>query len=291
MRGVANFFKRLGAAVREERQLAIGVPGLAFAILALMLGIAHEKQVSWLGDAGPGIFALIEIGLCVLLFVLFIRFIVNICRRLGRPDDDPFLKSAFLCRAGASREEVRHINVNLVHRIFPSAPIPSDHGLTAHTKNPQRLVILVKKDTDEIVGWASLWPVSRKVGQEIESGKRNDDDVSAVDLLPKHRNGSATYLLMRAFAVLPEYRLGRENLALKLGCFVLAHIIDEFIRTPDRTIRLVAIAYTAEGAKMCHAIGLKENGHLADYGPELGKKPVWVADVTMKDLYRRLGER
>jgi hypothetical protein len=291
LRGITNFFKRLGAAVREERRLAIGVPSLAFAILGLMLGIAHEKQVAWLGEAGPRIFALVEIGLCFLLIALFVRFLVNICRRLRLTEGDVFLPSAFLCRAGVSRDEVRHINVKLVHRIFPDAPIPPDHGLTAHAKNPQRLVVLVKKDTDEIAGWASMWPVSKKVGQAIESGRRNDDDLSPADLLPTHRNGSTTYLLMRAFAVLPEHRIGRENLALKLGCFVLAHIIDEFIRTSDRTIRLVAIAYTEEGAKMCHAIGLKENGHLADYGPKLGKKPVWVADVTMKDLYRRLGER
>lgn len=292
MRRLRNFIWRLGAALREERQLAIGVPGLALAILSLLVGISEEKQAEWLGPNGPDIFTIVELSLLFLLIVLTILFLVRVALRL-RPIADPvpaLPKSAFHCKVITNCDEVRHINMNLVCQVFPKAPTPADEGLGAHEKNPRRLIGLVKTDTNEIVGWASVWPVSREAGRDIETGKRNDDELTAADLLPVWRNRNTRYLILRAFAILKAYRQEPDNLALKLGSFLLAHVIDEFICSPDRTIRLVAIAYTKEGAKLCNAFGLKENGHEADY-PDIGKKPIWAADVTMKDLYRRLGSR
>jgi hypothetical protein len=289
LKWVRRFLREARGAIREELSLTLGLPGFVLVVLGLTLSVNEERQHNLLGKQGPWWFELVEVVLLAIFLGLAAWFVIRVVRRL-RPSSDPvpILEAGnFHCRILESAEEARHINADLLHDVFPEAPKPPDQGLTAQAKNNRRLVGLIETKSDKIVGWSSIWPVWNKAGEAVELGERNDDDLTAADIVPRSRNRKVKYLVLLSFGVMPKYR--REpGLALKLGSAVLSHIIEEFLGTTDRSVRLIAIAYTDEGKKLCRRIGLRPNNRWADYGPA-GKKPIYVAEVTLLDISRRLG--
>jgi len=290
MRRVREFFARARVAVGEERRLAFGLPVVS-AATALVMGTPENLQKKLFGPGAGAIFLVVDIVLLAVCAFLFMWFFIRVGMRL-RPPDDPVpkpQKSDFHCRILDTIDEARNLNLNLVPRVFPTSVLPLQEVLKAQEINPRRLCALVETRTGNVVGWSSLWPVTVTAGREIECGRRADEGLTAKDLLPMSRNGTARYVVALSFAVLPEYRWGgRECLALKLGSFVIGHIIEEFLRTTGRSIRFVAVAYTPEGRRLCRHLGLQANGHFADYGPGAGKKPLFAGDVTIATLTRRL---
>ncbi len=249
------------------------------------IGLPDDRLKAWLGaEATNALPYVVVVGFSLCLVIVAVVTLKATRAVFIQSDPVPaFRKARFACRVLDTSTDAALINHELVQRIFPDGSIETDHALRAQSKNPFRLLGLIDSETDQIAGWSSLWPVTVAAGQAIEQGRRTDDDLKFEDLLPATRNCSTKYLVLLSFGILPEYRNAAECPARRMGRFVIDHIINTFLCSTERSLRLVAVAYSREGERMCRLLGLEPNGCCARY-PTGKSKPVFAGDVTIKSL-------
>lgn len=284
-----NLVRSVLGSLKQEAKGPLGLfAGALGTLMVTTVGIPEEKITQWFGAKATFTADYVVLSAAALLCMCGVAISVR-ALRAGTRVDDPVAAprdAKFECRVLDTLADAALINHHLVSRMFPDGSIDTDHALRAQEKNPCRLIGLIDRDSAEVAGWSSLWPVTVSAGEAIERGRRTDDDLKVDDLLPKSRNSSARYLVLLSFGILPEYRNARECPTRRLGRFAIGHIITNFLKTSDRSIRLVAVAYSAEGERMCKLLGLKPNGCNVTY-PTGQRKPVFVGDATMESLIVR----
>lgn len=231
----------------------------------------------WVGFlAISGILALLFFVLCVIEFV----------RIAAAPSeiDVSIPPTQFRCRILDTYEDARYLNEEIVPRLFEGVTPPIEAALQAQEINNQRLVGIIDEANQLIAGWAAIWPLKVEAGRRVQTGETPDDRIEISDILPKNYNHRARYLCILAFGILPEYCRLPARLFPKLASAVRWHIHDEFIREPDRTVTLLAVAYSRQGRRMCEMLGMTPNGNFVRYSDGSDPKPIFEQKISQREI-------
>jgi hypothetical protein len=265
--------------LRSPRGIALV---LVFGTLSVLVAF-DSKWPAWFGASVTGWIdeAQTALGLTTVILAIVVGAGALVALRPARTPFSAPRTGRFRCEL-LGYDAAQEINDHLVDLVFPDGTVNRAEAMYAFGLNPRCVIGLIDIETRATAGWSVVCPITIKAGEAIEHGRMLDEDLAWRDLLRQERNGSARYLLLLSFCVLPQYRSSLECPTLRLARAVRDHIAYEFIRTPDRQVRLVAAAYTDEGKDLCKLFGFAENGYYAAYPKE--KRPILVADVTMASI-------
>lgn len=283
-----KYFRRLGLAYDAVLSSGSGkILGTLTAFLGLLAGFFGALPAnSAFGSAA--LIILLTAGLVAIFFLAYCVFQFIIIAKMPVGMETTIPPTGYHCRVLDTYQDAKLLNEKIVPVLFADSSPPVEAALAAQEKNNRRLVAIIHKKSEQIAGWASAWPVKMQSARDLESGKRSDDSLTIDDLLDRRMNNKARCVVILAFGILPEFQKLPDQLFAKLSSYLLWHIHDEFIYSKDRKVRLIAVAYSDEGRRMCEMLGMKPNGCFTRYANGSDPKPVYTIDATQLDLRKHL---
>lgn len=185
--------------------------------------------------------------------------VLNVAPKIFRPRSEPGRFNARLVR---SEQEALALQSEIVRLFFPRSPLPT-RARQAQQKNSERLIGVF--EGDDVVGYCALWPVRREIGLALLAGQMTDDDLMPEHLISTEENKTAEFIVIVGIGVLPEVATMDPRAGAKLIRATKETLRDRYFAGDDRTITLIAIAYTSYGKKACEVLDLKETGMYVAY--------------------------
>lgn len=289
---MASSLARLKARFRGALTRSLGTGSLVgLSLASVSIGIISGlQQMLDLGTVGTiffraaGLVAILVIATCAIVFATEVaRFSLA-----PPPIDFATPPSRFYCRVLDSFADSETLNRTAVAELFAGTSPSLERAMDAQRANNRRLIGILSKDTDEIAGWVAMWPVKAAVARQIEAGTLADDEIPIDQIVRRADNRDARYLAILAVGIREQYRCLPEKLFPKLVNAALWHIHDEFFADDDKPLRIIAVAYSDEGERMCRGFGLSTRGQTVTYSQTSEQKSVYAGDFRREDIRAKL---
>ncbi|HYX23696.1 MAG TPA: hypothetical protein VFC23_06040, partial [Thermoanaerobaculia bacterium] len=144
---------------------------------------------------------------------------------------------------------------------FDRVDIPRGLGLQWIRIEPDIYTFLVDMNGNRPLGYINAMPVKKGIFEALASGEKDDNQVTADDLV-SFQNGGDIYLYLMSIAIEPAARVASEGLfqrSLERLLWAMERkLIDYWRRFGTRIVEVAAVGWTPEGRRLCELLGLRE---------------------------------
>ncbi|MDF7777006.1 hypothetical protein P1X14_17245 [Sphingomonas sp. AOB5] len=271
--------------VSEFRTIKGKIAGLGYLGLTILTSF-RDRVAEWFGAPATQIERALELGFLwvtlALIVLITIRGLVRIAERRG---PIPAHENGRFHSRVLSLDEVILINTDLYREVFQGT-VDAREAVVGYGLNPRCILGIIETSTNRIAGWAVVLPLTADAGQQVESGSLPDENLKVSHILFQDQNKGAPYLLLLSFAIRPAFQKGFQSPFLQLATDLLLHISEEFLDASGRSARVIAAAFTDEGAHLCSNIGMEPNGCtvLYDYDPR--PRSIFAGDLNRDSVMK-----
>jgi hypothetical protein len=146
---------------------------------------------------------------------------------------------------------------------YPEAAIPRGLSLNWIRINPDIYTFLMDSQSDAPAAYINAMPIDDGAYAEIRSGKRDDNTVTAEDVVPYVMSNTVKVYLM-SIAVAEKHRRWGEGFLQTSYVQLLTGFIDKLIwyakRHHVRVTHILASAWTPEGRRICQSFAMTQVG-------------------------------
>ena len=225
------------------------------------------------------------LAVAVLLFLLgYIAFYAREVRRYGLSMPTPSKGEDLAVLPIDSLDLLRDVQERIVPAIFQDASPPSAEVYKMFERNDRRSIGLYSRDRNQMVGFASCWPLTPEAAEAMKAGTLIEEHLVADHLLPAAQNAHAEHILIPGVAVMDaETSLGARR-GMVLMYAMRRFLIEEFLSHPGRSIEIIATAARGKGEEWCERAGMTLH-RVIDHGDGM-PLPLYVKRFTLSDLIR-----
>ncbi len=205
----------------------------------------------------------------VLTIYLYFRYLSP--RPSIGPIDEGYEKR-FLIKFPCSESEIVEAN-EIAKRCFGKRNVtPDEHFLGLYRHNRLVAVTLYDKQNKRTVGYIDLYPVTKDYLDGLRDGRYYEDELNNSNVLSESEMASVEFIYVAGIVV--DDRLKSFDRSQASACLLLAYIkyFDMVLCSqPERKLRIGALAYTPDGARLLRKNGFVltkaqgERGRKGDY--------------------------
>jgi hypothetical protein len=148
---------------------------------------------------------------------------------------------------------------------FSDAQLPRGLSLTWIKANPDIYTFLIDRENGNPAGYINAMPVKDEPYNLIRAGKKIDNEVLDIDILPYIGSGKSIKVYLMSIAISEKYRRWGDGIFQQAYFHLQAGLLEKLMHYGRyhgvRVTHLLATTWTEEGRKICESFGMRDVGN------------------------------